>query len=297
MTGIIAINKPKGLTSFGVIARVRRIAGEKKVGHTGTLDPMATGVLCVMLGGATRFNELLPVHDKSYRATIKLGMTTDTLDITGKVTSECVPTTTTDEFVNIMNSFAGTIEQMPPMYSAVSKDGVRLYELARKGIELEREKRTAVIHSLKLISADDVKHEYVIDVSCSAGTYIRTLSDDIGRKLGCGAVLTELCRTSANGFTVDKSITLEQLEDAAKSGELSEFLVPVEAALDYPRIAVTQPQAVRFRNGGELMLSRLKAPRSLGYFCVTDSEGNFLGLGEIAPDSDSLTVKRVYVEA
>ncbi len=296
MTGIILINKPKNMTSFGAVARVRRITGEKKAGHTGTLDPMATGVLPVVMGGATRFCELLPVHDKKYRARLKLGVTTDTLDVTGKVLSEREVNVTADEFVKIIHKYLGEIEQVPPMYSALSKDGVRLYELARKGVEVEREKRRVVIHSIELVQGDDLNHEYVIDVSCSAGTYIRTLADDIGRDLGCGGILAELCRTAANGFELSRCFSFEELEVLSAEGRLSEAVIPVDKALTYPKVKVTEAQAVRFSNGGELMISRLKGSLAPGFYSVYSDAERFLGLGEVSENSDSLAVKRVFVD-
>lgn len=296
MTGIIILDKPNGITSFGAVARVRRICGEKKCGHSGTLDPMATGVMTVMLGGATRFCELLPSHDKEYLASFRLGITTDTLDITGKVLSESPATATKADVVAALESFTGEISQLPPMYSAVSVNGQRLYDLARQGIEVERQARTVMIYSADLLEADESTHEYKISVACSSGTYIRTLIDDIGKKLGCGAVLTELRRTRANGFCVEQAITVEQLEEAAKNGNLDNAVISVEKAMElYPSIQVTDAQAKRFSNGGELDLNRIKCPKMLGYYRVYDPDEKFLGLGEIR-DSENLLVKRVYVE-
>lgn len=295
MTGIIILDKPKGITSFGAVARVRRICGEKKCGHSGTLDPMATGVMTVMLGGATRFCELLPNHDKEYLASFRLGITTDTLDITGKILSESPVTAAKDDVVAALESFTGEISQLPPMYSAVSVNGQRLYDLARQGIEVERQARKVMIYSADLLEADESTHEYKISVSCSSGTYIRTLIDDIGKKLGCGAVLTELRRTRANGFCVEQAITVEQLEEAAKNGNLDSVVISVEKAMElYPSVQVTEAQAKRFSNGGELDLNRIKCPRMLGYYRVYDHNGVFLGLGEVR-DSENLLVKRVYV--
>ncbi len=296
MTGIIILDKPKGITSFGAVARVRRICGEKKCGHSGTLDPMATGVMTVMLGGATRFCELLPSHDKEYLATFRLGITTDTLDITGKILSETAVTATQADVEAALESFTGEISQLPPMYSAVSVNGQRLYDLARQGIEVERQARKVMIYSADLLEADGNNHEYKISVSCSSGTYIRTLIDDIGKKLGCGAVLTELRRTKANGIGIENAITVEKLEEAAKSGTLDSVVISVEKAMGlYPSVQVTEAQAKRFSNGGELDLNRIKCPKMLGFYRVYDPDGKFLGLGEIR-DSENLLVKRVYVE-
>ena len=170
MTGIILIDKPKDITSFGAVARVRRICGEKKCGHTGTLDPMATGLLTVMLGGATRFSELLPSHDKAYRAEFRLGTVTDTLDITGKVLETRPVSANAAQVAAALAEFVGEIEQLPPMYSAVSVNGKRLYDLARKGVEVEREPRRVTVYSAEILEANESAGEYEVSVECSSGT-------------------------------------------------------------------------------------------------------------------------------
>ena len=187
MTGIICIDKEQGRTSFSVCAEIRRITGQKKCGHMGTLDPLATGVLPVMLGGATRFLDYYPGSDKGYRARFLLGKTTDTLDITGSITGEYPVNCSADDVAKALESFKGDITQIPPMYSAVSVGGKRLYELARQGENIERPSRQVTVRSIELISADENINEYEIDVLCSKGTYIRTLIDDLGKVLGCGA--------------------------------------------------------------------------------------------------------------
>ncbi len=295
MTGIILLDKPKGITSFGAVARVRRICGEKKCGHTGTLDPMATGVLTVMLGNSTRFIELLPSHDKAYIASFRLGTVTDTLDITGKILETREFNATASQVRDALKKFEGDISQLPPMYSAVSVGGQRLYDLARKGIEVERESRNVTVFSIEMLSENEENGEYTVCVECSSGTYIRTLISDLGEMLGCGAVMTDLRRTKANGFDIEKAVTLEMLTEKAENGTLGEIIIPLENALEeYPMIKVTAAQAKRFSNGGELDLQRLKYPRMLGFFRIYDPENKFLGLGEISRDSDSLAVKRVY---
>lgn len=295
MTGLIVIDKPKDMTSFGAVARVRRICSEKKCGHTGTLDPMATGVMTVMLGGATRFCELLPSHDKAYIASFRLGVRTDTLDITGTVLETKEVNATAEQVREALKEFEGDISQLPPMYSAVSVNGQRLYDLARKGIEVERKPREVTVFSIELLSANEETAEYTISVECSSGTYIRTLIDDLGAKLGCGAVMTELRRTKANGFSLENAVTIEQLEELSKNGEIEKIVIPVDKALEtYPLIQVTEAQAKRFSNGGELFLQRLKCAKMWGYYRVCDPDGNFIGLGEI-DGSEFLKVKRVFV--
>lgn len=295
MTGIIILDKPEGITSFGAVARVRRICSEKKCGHSGTLDPMATGVLTVMLGGATRFIELFPNHNKAYRASFRLGTVTDTLDITGKVLETRETDVTAEQVKEKIRDFIGDINQLPPMYSAVSVGGQRLYDLARKGIEVERQPRQVTVFSIDVLSENEETNEYEIQVECSSGTYIRTLISDLGEALGCGAVLTALRRTKANGFDIKNAVTLEQLEEAVKNGKISDILIPVDRALEeYPVIKVSEAQAKRFRNGGELSLDRLKYPRMLGFFRIYDPNGNFIGIGEIG-QKDCLEIKRVFM--
>ena len=295
MTGFILLNKDTDITSFSACNRVKRILGAKKTGHTGTLDPMATGVLCVAVGNATRFIEFLPSHGKSYRARARLGITTDTLDITGKVLSRSEVNINEEQLLAVCESFRGRIMQTPPMYSAVSKDGVRLYELARQGLEVDREEREIEIYSLDV--SDFENGEFTLEVSCSAGTYIRTLIDDIGRKLGCGAVMTALVRTGANGFSLDDCHTLAEIEEYANNGKADELIVPVEKCFDcYSSVTVSEAQAKRFSNGGELSLDRIKFPFADGFYRVLSPDGKFLGLGEACLDENLLKVRRVYVD-
>lgn len=294
MTGIILLDKPNNMTSFSAVNRVRRLLSVKKAGHTGTLDPMATGVLPIALSNCTRFIDLLPVHDKGYVATARLGVTTDTLDSTGTVLSESEVKVTREQLESVLKKYTGEIEQIPPMYSAISKDGKRLYELARQGIEIEREARKITIYSLSLGSFDG--DCFSISVECSAGTYIRSLIDDIGKDLGCGAIMTDLRRTSANGFSINNCVTLEELEKAVNDGMADKYITPIEKCFDtYSEIVVTEGQAKRFSNGGELSRDRLKDNIPDGIYRVYSPDRLFLGLGEIEKDSEFLKVRRVYV--
>ena len=294
MTGFIFLDKEEGITSFIAAAKMRRIFSEKKAGHTGTLDPMATGVLPIALGGATRFIELIPSHDKAYRATFILGKTTDTLDITGAVLSENEVKAKKEDVEKALQKFRGEIMQLPPMYSAIKKNGVRLYELARQGIEIERESRKVTIYSLELVSSDEWKNEYVIDVECSSGTYIRSLISDIGEELLCGAVMTSLRRTKANGVSIEKCHTAEQLQKLKDEGRLSEALTRVDEFLSYPRLKVSAPQAKRFSNGGALDTNRFGGKKEPGLYLVYSPEDEFLGIGEIDSEITELSPKRVY---
>lgn len=296
MTGIILLDKHEDITSFWAAAQLRRITGEKKNGHTGTLDPMASGVLPVLLGGATKFMELLPSHDKAYRATFLLGAETDTLDITGTVLRQRFVSATKADVEQALAAFRGKIMQLPPMYSAVSKDGVRLYKLARQGIEVEREAREVEIFSLELTGADEVKGAYTIDVQCSAGTYIRSLISDIGDALGCGAVMTALRRTKANGFDESLAHTLEELRAMGKDTLLS-CVLPVDKVLDvYPAVTITDNQTVRFCNGGELDKKRLRNLGEDGLYRVYAPDGRFLGLGLLDSEKEQLAVRRLLIE-
>lgn len=294
MTGIICVNKEKDITSFGVVAKLRGITGEKKAGHTGTLDPMATGVLPVMFGGATRFLNFLPDSDKGYRATFKLGMTTDTLDITGEVTSQSEVAVSVDDVKNAMRDFVGVIDQIPPMFSAKSVDGVRLYDLAREGKIVEREACRVEIKELELVAFDETEHTYQIDVLCSKGTYIRSLIDDIGKKLGCGAVMIELVRTKAMGFDLSDCVTLAELQERKDSGKgFDDVLIDIERMFDcYKKVRVSPAQSIRFFNGGALDINRVQKNIMPDEICAVYSDKNeFLGLGQ--RQGEELKVLRV----
>ncbi len=296
MTGFIFLDKPEGLTSFVATNRVRRILKINKTGHTGTLDPMATGVLPVMLGGATRFSQYLPPHDKAYRAKILLGTVTDTLDITGTVLQKNPVNVSVDRLNGVINRFVGSISQLPPMYSAVSKDGVRLYKLARQGIEIEREARNVVVRYIKLLDVPDENNEFEIEVSCSAGTYIRSLAADIGSELGCGAVITALRRIEANGVSIDKTVTLETVQQLADEGRIDELITPCDEMLRcYTAVNVSEKQAIRFENGGELDLNRIKGEKNDGFCRVYSPAKKFLGLGKISLADGTLYVEKKLV--
>ncbi len=289
MDGIIVVNKPQDFTSFDVVAVMRRLCGQRKIGHTGTLDPMATGVLPLLLGNATKAQDILPDSDKEYVAQFKLGMKTDTLDIWGEVTETRDVSVSLEDIQSLIPKYTGEISQIPPMYSAVQKDGVRLYDLARQGIEVEREPRRVTISELELLSYDSEAFMGQLKIACSKGTYIRTLIDDIGNDLGCGAVMTSLVRTRACGFTLEDSTTLDDIRELSKEGEQSEnasaLLKSCESLFSvYRRIEVSDKQAVRFSNGNPLDVDKtaLKKSASDGEIIrVCDRNGKFLGLGKI----------------
>ncbi|MBR6531143.1 MAG: tRNA pseudouridine(55) synthase TruB [Clostridia bacterium] len=295
MTGFIFLDKPEGITSFTAVNKTRRLLGIKKAGHTGTLDPMATGVLPIMLGGATRFSQYLPVHDKAYRAKILLGTVTDTLDTTGEILETREVNVTDEELRAAVMSFVGRIKQLPPMYSAVSKDGVRLYKLARQGIEIEREARDVTIYSIEIVS-ELTENEFEIDVSCSAGTYIRSLAADIGEKLGCGAAISALRRTNANSIGIERTVTFEEIEKAVAEGRAEELVSPCDEMLaTYPEVIVSEKQAFYFSNGGELDLVRIRDKQTVGICRVRSAEGKLVGLGRIDREKGTLSVEKILV--
>lgn len=295
MTGFVFLDKGENMTSFIAAKRLGRIFETKKVGHTGTLDPMATGVMVIAMEYATRFIELIENHDKAYRARFILGKTTDTLDITGKLLSEKEVTIKKEEVEKVLETFKGEIYQLPPMYSAIKKDGVRLYELARQGIEIEREKRLVNISLLALTSSNEKENEYEIEVYCSKGTYIRSLIADIGEALGTGAVMTSLRRICANGVSIDKCYTLSELEELKEKGELEKAVTGVDSFISYPSLKVTEAQAKRFSNGGGLDINRFGGKKEVGLYNVYSPGGKFLGIGEIDEGKTELKVKRVFV--
>ncbi len=279
MNGMVLINKPKDFTSFDVVAVMRKVLGTKKIGHTGTLDPMATGVLPLMVGKATRLCDRLPDENKAYKATVQLGLTTDTLDITGTVLSQTQSQITRNQVEALLPRFTGEQMQVPPMYSAVSVNGVRLYDLARQGKTVERRARPIFIEQLTLLDFCEKTQTFTITVSCSKGTYIRSLIDDMGKALGVGATLTALCRTRACGFSLEECITLEE----AKERSPQQLLQPVDKALQgYKAVTVTAAQAARFQNGGALDVERLPlSNNATGMFRVYNPESTLLGLGQM----------------
>lgn len=300
MNGVIIINKPENFTSFDVVAVVRRLTGQRKIGHTGTLDPNATGVLPILLGNATKAQDIVPNHDKTYTAKFRLGITTDTLDIWGTVLSECGKTVTTGDILSVLDNFRGEIEQLPPMYSAVKVNGQRLYDLARQGREVERKPRRVTVYSLELVDFDEETQSGTLGISCSRGTYIRTVIDDMGRLLGTGAVMTALCRTSACGYTLADSITLENARKSAENGDLAEYIMQTESLFaGYRKITVSDAQAKRFSNGGALDMDRTalaKANAENGEIIrVSDRQGNFLGLGEADSESGQLKIYKLFL--
>ena len=292
MNGIILINKPQNFTSFDVVAVVRKKFGTKKVGHGGTLDPMATGVLPVFIGCATKAVDLLPDSGKSYRAGFRLGLTSDTLDIWGELSEEKPVDIGKAALEAVLGRFRGEIEQTPPMYSALKVGGRKLCDLARQGIEVERKARKITISRLDLLDFDGKNG--VIEVDCSTGTYIRTLVDDIGKMLGTGAVMTELCRTRACGFTLSECVSIEELREKPLD-ELK--LLSVESVFrDFPETALDEVQTRMYLNGVRLDADRLAEKPPIDELVRVYGNGEFLGVAKVNEERELVCVKRFVNE-
>ncbi len=253
--GILNLDKPRGKTSFDMVALVRKLTGERRVGHAGTLDPEATGVLPVFLGQGTRLIEYLADEAKLYRADIELGIATDTYDAAGKVTRRGDITSLTREQVETaVSSFAGVIDQTPPMYSAVKHNGVPLYRLARAGIEVPRKARKVEISKLRIM--DWQSPLLILEVECSRGTYIRSIAHDLGQKLGCGAHLKNLVRLKSGPFHISDAISVPQLEASFRQGKWRELLKPIDAAVPHlPAVTVKEEEEKKIMNGRPLAIA------------------------------------------
>ena len=293
MNGVINIYKNTGMTSFDVVAIVRRVAKMKKVGHTGTLDPAASGVLPVCLGKATKIIDYIMENKKVYRVNLKLGMVTDTYDLEGEVLrEEDASHITKDEILNCINSFLGTIDQVPPMYSALNQNGVRLYELARQGIEVHREARKITIYSIeniKIESNDNIQ----MDVCCSKGTYIRSLCYDIGEKLNVGATMTALERIQNGTFTKEEAINIEDLTEEL----LEKHIISIEKALDsFEKITVNEKFGKLLRNGVKVFDNRMYSEEVEfnKLYRVYEDNGVFLGLGK--RDEKGFKLEKLLIE-
>ncbi|MCC8169775.1 MAG: tRNA pseudouridine(55) synthase TruB [Oscillospiraceae bacterium] len=276
MNGIIVINKPLGKTSHDMVYFMRRLTNIIKVGHTGTLHPGASGVLPMCIGNATKAADMLTLSDKRYTAELILGMTTDTQDAEGEVLTECAVNLTAEEIEAAIKSFIGEIEQTPPMYSAVKQNGKKLYELARKGIEVERKKRKVAIREINILEIDTENYRVKIDVVCSKGTYIRTLCEDIGARLGVGAYMNTLIRTRTGPFELADSYTVGELTEMSADGTLENALIPVDRMFEeYPAIRLNEKQTRSITNGirmsyrGEENKSYRLYDENGGFLCIS----------------------------
>ncbi len=293
MNGIIIVDKPQNYTSFDVIAVLRKKFNQKKLGHMGTLDPMATGVLPILLGDTAKFQIFTQDNDKEYIAKMEFGLTTDTLDSTGKILSKTECHIKIKKFNEVLKNFVGEIEQVPPMFSAIKKNGKKLCDLARKGIEIEREKRKINIISIKILDFNEEKQTATIKVKCSCGTYIRSLCNDIGNSLGCGAVMIELRRTESNGFNEKNLLTIEKLKNLEVNELIKDYILPTEHLFKNLRtVNISEAQEKRFRNGGALSIDRIYSDFSLNEkeHIKLYSKNQFVGLGCVSLEKEEIKV-------
>jgi tRNA pseudouridine55 synthase len=293
ITGIVIIDKPTGRSSNHVLQQVKRLFDAKKAGHTGALDPLATGVLPICLGEATKVSSYLLDADKRYHVTCQLGAVTDSGDSDGKIlsTSE-IPSFSEQDIVNLLPDFMGEQDQVPPMFSALKYQGQPLYKLARQGIEVERKSRKITIYDIKLLSI--TSESFTLDVQCSKGTYIRTLVEDISHKLGSGGHVTMLRRVSAAGYDLEQAITVEQLEEIAEQDmqRLDDELLPTENALpEWPSIYTTDEMVDALRHGQTIKVNQTFESEKVRLF---DANKKFIGLGEMT-DQGIVAPKRVFV--
>jgi len=297
--GVINIHKEKGFTSHDVVAKLRGIIGQKKIGHTGTLDPDATGVLPVCLGKATKLCDMLTDKNKTYRTIMLLGKTTDTQDISGEVLSETSTTELTEEeFFACIESFVGDYNQIPPMYSALKVNGKKLYELAREGIEIERKARLVTIYEIRVIS---MNLPYVeMEVSCSKGTYIRTLCHDIGQKLGCGACMQELVRTKVSRFVLSESYTLEEVREIKEAEKLDEIIVSIDSMFEeYEAVTMQEEFSPLVYNGNPFIPKHIVEQKwweDQTMVRVYDHKGNFLAVYRYEKEKGSFRIQKMFFD-
>ena len=299
INGIVNIYKEKGYTSHDVVAVLRKVVGQKKIGHTGTLDPDATGVLPVCLGRATKVCELLTDHDKTYEALLLLGKTTDTQDISGEVLEERDPGDLTEEEVrSCIESFIGEYDQIPPMYSALKVNGKKLYELAREGKTVERKSRRVQIHGIRILEMN-LPHVRM-KVDCSKGTYIRTLCHDIGEKLQVGGCMEELERTKVGRFLKEDAVTLDEVRQKMEQGEGSELFTPLDQIFaELPAVTVTDAKAWMSYNGNDLperFLLEKEAWTDGQEVRVYDSRKNFIGLYQYRAPKKLFHIKKMFLD-
>ena len=288
MDGIINVYKEPGFTSHDVVAKLRGILHMKKIGHTGTLDPDAQGVLPVCLGKATKLCGMITDWGKTYEAVMLLGKTTDTQDISGSVLSVSEVNADERKIIDVIISFVGGYEQVPPMYSALKHNGKELYELARQGIEVERKSRHVDIGFIKIneMNLSDDEKTVTFTVACSKGTYIRTLIDDIGKKLGCGACMLSLKRTRVGQFEIDDSLTLNQISALLLKGELGEYIIAADEVFDYPKLSVDSEYNKLLYNGNKLPvdavreIERTLTQQAEQKYRIYDENGIFIGIYE-----------------
>ena len=289
--GIVIVNKEAGMTSQTVVNRVKRLFSADKAGHTGTLDPMATGVLPVLVGRAVKVSEFMLSSEKAYRAVLRLGVTTDTEDMTGNILTTSDVTVTEDEVRAAASRFVGEIKQVPPMYSALKRDGHKLVDLARRGVTVEREARTVTVYSLLVERLSSL--EYALTVECSKGTYIRTLCADIGAALGCGGAMQSLMRIKAAGFSIDKALTLDEISKMSEM-ERDAAVIDTEALfLDKPSLKLPPFFLRLFKNGCEIYQKKIGTAYKTGSILRVYDEKGFFALGEVEEFEGGSAVKMI----
>lgn len=275
MNGIILVDKPQDWTSHDVVAKLRGVLHERRIGHSGTLDPLATGLLVVFVGRATRAVEFAEADSKEYIAGLRLGVSTDTQDITGNIVAESAALPDEAALREAIGRFIGDVEQIPPMYSAIKIGGKKLYELARRGESVERAPRKITVSAIDIAGRDG--DDYILNISCSKGTYVRTLCSDIGEALGCGACMSSLRRTRAGVFSVDDAHSLADIEAAVREGRLSDIILPVDTLFaSFPKLTVSQSAAKRLKNGNIIKISAED-----GEYKVYSDSDEFLLLGRV----------------
>ncbi|MBQ7907352.1 MAG: tRNA pseudouridine(55) synthase TruB [Clostridia bacterium] len=293
LCGVILVDKHGGVTSHDIVFKIRRLFGTKKVGHTGTLDPLATGILPVLVGRAAKAAEYLLSENKCYEAEIKLGIETDTEDITGKVLSTSPSIPTKGELFEACKKFVGKIEQIPPMYSALKVNGQKLVDLAREGKVVERQAREIEIFSIEPQAVDEEKGLYALKVACSKGTYIRTLCADIGRALGCGAVMSKLRRTKTGGFEIENAYTIEQLEKMTLEQRQSLLIPTEELFMEADKVILPDFYARLFRSGCEIYQKKIKTSYPVSEFLRIYDKDGFFALGQVQEYPDGTAIKSV----
>ena len=296
MDGILNINKPAGKTSYGVIAIVKRLTGERHAGHAGTLDPEATGVLPVCLGKGTRVVEFMMEAHKVYRAEIEFGVSTDTYDGEGKITARGDAASINKEILEqALQNFRGDILQVPPMYSALKHQGQPLYELARAGTTIERASRPVTIYRLDLV--DWQNPLATLEIECSKGTYIRSLAHDLGEKLGCGAYMKTLVRTGYGVFDIDKAISLTQLEEAVKQGNIAPYLYPIDGVLGHlPSLTVDAAGEEAIKTGSPPDIDPDNTPPTDSKYCrAYSADGRFLAILHFNTEENIWRPRKVFI--
>ncbi|MEJ2599640.1 MAG: tRNA pseudouridine(55) synthase TruB [Anaerolineales bacterium] len=293
VSGVLVVDKPVGMTSHDVVQVIRRGTGIRRAGHTGTLDPRASGVLVILVGPAVRLSEYVSASDKRYQATIRLGSTTDTYDSEGAITSSMdIGNITEDEFDDILQKFVGEMEQVPPPYSAVKVKGRKAYEMARKGEKVELEPRIINVYSLEIL--EWAPPEAVVDVYCSSGTYVRSLANDLGKEIGVGAHLVGLRRTKSGRFTLRDAVPLRRLQEAFDAGDWYRFLIPAaEALADWPMVELDADQVELIRHGHRIPAE----PDQMGWARGVSMQGDLVALLEVDDESEEWQPRKVFFQS